>query len=80
MKLRPLQQGVNVLSTILLSPLRATETLEAPGRTQPYSQVSRRSLEARCSQAKSIEVTPAGVDCKRRGLSQEPNPQPPWDL
>lgn len=36
--------------------------VDAPERTQPYSQVSRRNLEALCRQAKAVEITPVDTD------------------
>ena len=41
--------------------LRSAE-IDAPERTQPYSQVSRRNLEALCGHAKQVEVTPIDLD------------------
>lgn len=41
--------------------LRLAE-VDAPERTQPYSQVSRRNLVALCKEAKAIEVQPVSVD------------------
>ena len=41
--------------------LRLAE-VDAPERTQPYSQVSRRNLEALCRNAKAVEVTPVNTD------------------
>ena len=36
--------------------------IDAPDRTQPYSQVSRRNLETLCRHAKAVEVTPVDTD------------------
>lgn len=36
--------------------------IDAPERTQPYSQVSRRNLEALCRHAKAVEITPVDTD------------------
>ena len=36
--------------------------IDAPERTQPYSQVSRRNLIALCKDAKAIEVQPVSLD------------------
>jgi endonuclease YncB( thermonuclease family) len=36
--------------------------IDAPEQTQPYSQVSRRNLEALCRHAKTVEVTPVDTD------------------
>jgi micrococcal nuclease len=36
--------------------------IDAPERAQPYSQVSRRNLEALCRDAKAIEITPVDID------------------
>ena len=36
--------------------------VDAPERTQPYSQVSRRNLVALCKEAKAIEVQPVSLD------------------
>jgi micrococcal nuclease len=36
--------------------------IDAPERTQPYSQVSRRNLQALCKDAKRIEVETVGTD------------------
>lgn len=36
--------------------------IDAPERTQPYSQVSRRNLEALCRHAKAVEVMPVDTD------------------
>ena len=36
--------------------------IDAPERTQPYSQVSRRNLESLCRQAKVVEITPVDTD------------------
>lgn len=41
--------------------IRLAET-DAPERTQPYSQVSRRNLIALCKAAKSVEMTPVSTD------------------
>ena len=41
--------------------LRLAE-IDAPERTQPYSQVSRRNLIAFCKDAKAIEVQPVSLD------------------
>ena len=41
--------------------LRLAE-IDAPERTQPYSQVSRRNLVALCKDAKAIEVQPVSLD------------------
>ena len=40
--------------------------IDAPERTQPYSQVSRRNLETLCRNAKSVETTPMKA-CRTRG-------------
>ena len=36
--------------------------IDAPERTQPYSQVSRRNLETLCRHAKAVEITPVDTD------------------
>lgn len=36
--------------------------VDAPERTQPYSQISRRNLVALCKEAKAIEVQPVSLD------------------
>jgi endonuclease YncB( thermonuclease family) len=36
--------------------------IDAPERTQPYSQVSRRNLQALCRSAKAVEITPVETD------------------
>jgi endonuclease YncB( thermonuclease family) len=36
--------------------------IDAPERTQPYSQVSRRNLEALCRRATAVEITPVDTD------------------
>jgi len=36
--------------------------IDAPERTQPYSQVSRRNLEALCRHAKAVEITQVATD------------------
>lgn len=36
--------------------------IDAPERTQPYSRVSRRNLEAICRHAKTVEITPVDTD------------------
>ena len=41
--------------------LRLAE-IDAPERTRPYSQISRRNLEALCRHAKQVEVTPVDLD------------------
>jgi endonuclease YncB( thermonuclease family) len=41
--------------------LRLAE-IDAPERAQPYSQVSRRNLEALCKGAKVVEFTPVDTD------------------
>lgn len=41
--------------------LRLAE-VDAPERTQPYSQISRRNLVALCKEARSIEFQPVSVD------------------
>jgi micrococcal nuclease len=43
--------------------------IDAPERMQPYSQVSRRSLEALCRHAKPVEVTPVDTDRYGRTLA-----------
>lgn len=44
--------------------------IDAPERTQPYSQVSRRNLEALCRHAKAVEVTPVDTDRYDRTVAQ----------
>jgi micrococcal nuclease len=36
--------------------------IDAPERAQPFSQVSRRNLEALCKQAKTVEIMPVDTD------------------
>ena len=36
--------------------------IDAPERTQPYSQVSRRNLETLCRHTKAVEITPVDTD------------------
>ena len=36
--------------------------IDAPERTQPYSQVSRRNLETLCKRARAVEITPVDTD------------------
>lgn len=43
--------------------------IDAPERTQPYSQVSRRKLKALCRNAKAVEIT--AVDTDRYGRTVE---------
>jgi micrococcal nuclease len=43
--------------------------IDAPERTQPYSQVSRRNLEALCRNAKVVEITPVDTDRYGRAVA-----------
>jgi micrococcal nuclease len=43
--------------------------VDAPERTQPYSQVSRRNLEALCRNAKVVEITPVDTDLYGRTVA-----------
>ena len=43
--------------------------IDAPERTQPYSQVSRRNLEALCRNAKVVEIAPVDTDRYGRTVS-----------
>ena len=49
--------------------LRLAE-IDAPERTQPYSEVSRRNLEALCRHAKTVEVAPVDADRYGRILAR----------
>jgi endonuclease YncB( thermonuclease family) len=52
-----------VLAALPLPDVEASlAEIDAPERTQPYSQVSRRNLEALCRHAKTVAVAPVDTD------------------
>lgn len=69
--------GVNDGDTLTVSDgdtktvIRLAE-IDAPERTQPYSQVSRRNLETLCRHAKAVEIMPVDADRYGRTVAHVP--------